>query len=203
MKKLLSAMIMLALVSSVGWASVPDPDYCEVNPQDGMLCPRLVAVPLCESSFSHIDVYVRAFGGVNIDNAYVEILINGGCPEFCECDCLELTGYTDANGHVEFFVEMGGCCEMDAAACILADGVPIRQYNMIASPDVGDTPLPPNEDMCLIQLVDFTAFGLNWGLPGCFDFDGQENVSGFPCITDLPDFTLFGLVWSRGCNSAP
>lgn len=193
MKKLLSAIIMLALVSSVGWASVPDPDYCVVSPQDAMDCPRIVGIPDCnDPGDGHIQIYVRATGGIDIENCYVEIVFSPACEDtLCYCDCLDLTGYTDENGYIDFYFEMGGCCRGTAAACILADGVPIRQYDFVVSPDHGAN--PPGR--CEVGLSDLQVFGAAYGSTGasCTDYDGN-------CETGLGDFSIMARVYGFYCT---
>jgi hypothetical protein len=44
MKRALILVALLALVGT-GWADVPDPDYCVVNPMDLMASPRMIGIP--------------------------------------------------------------------------------------------------------------------------------------------------------------
>ncbi len=196
MKKLLSAVIMLALVSGAAWASVPDPEYCEVLPGDEMAVPRLLGITKDAggSPYWDLDIHVAAFGGVSLANVYVQVMINTDCDaDLCTCSGLVLDGFTDANGDVSFEVRLGGCCEMTAAVIIMADDVPIRQYDFVVSPDI--TSAVGGGD-CQVVLADFSAFGagLGAGAAGCTDFTGSGN-------TVLGDFVVFGAGWGGSCTT--
>ena len=192
MKKLLSALIMLALIGTAG-ASIPDPDYSEVLPQDNMDLPRLVGIPStgAGSFYADIDVYVRAYGGIDLFNVYVEIVLAGHCSgSLCLCNDLVLTGYTAANGHVDFNTKLGGCCEGAGSAIILADGISLRGYDYVVSPDWDGV-----TGNCATNLPDFTFFSaaLAAGATGCTDYNGDD-------VTGLPDFAIFGSAWARTCT---
>ncbi len=198
MKRLLSAVVMLALCSSVAYANVPDPTACEVTPLDGFLSQRMVVIgdEPAPVGMANISVLVAATGGVPLDNVFVEIFFAGECDAtLCYCDGLVLSGYTDVNGMIDFNMAAGGCCEVTTAARIVADGLPIRGYDVVSSPDwngaAGD---------CAMGTDDFIAFGsLGWsGGQNCFDTTGDGTI-------DVTDFINFGNVWgtSQGCTPAP
>lgn len=195
MKKLLSAMIMLALIGTAG-ANVPDPDYSEVLPQDNMDFPCLVGIPTtgAGSFYADIDVYVRAYGGIDLFNVYVEIVLAGHCSgSLCLCNDLVLTGYTDASGHVAFNTKLGGCCEGTGSAIILADAVSLRGYDYVKSPDWNGV-----EGDCIVNLPDFTFFSaaLSASASGCTDYTGDG-------VTSVPDFVVFGAGWGKSCTPMP
>jgi hypothetical protein len=194
MKKLLSAMVALALISGAAWASVPDPDYCVVNPGDSMAFPRILGIPAAAGGapYWNLDITVRAYGGINLANVFVEVVFDGSCGDpLCTCTGLSLTGYTNASGFLRLLVRLGGCCEATAAAIILADAVPIRSYEFVVSPDL-TSPLGGGD--CQVVLADFSAFGtgIGSGASGCTDFTGDNT-------TNLGDFVVFGGGWGKSC----
>ena len=190
MKKLLSTLIVLALATSVAWASVPDPDECVVMPCDDMACPRIVAVPQDEdggSAYADLTVTVMGGPGLPLVGKDVEVWLNPACTNLFYCSTLVLTGVTDANGDVSFNLTFGGCCEEVASVIITADGVPIRQYDFISSPDnnggIGDGS---------VNLGDFITFGGTWGSE-CTDLDGS-------CGASIGDFVTFGGSFTKSCT---
>jgi len=192
MKKLLSAMIALALVSGAAWASIPDPDYCVVTPGDTMAYPRLLGVPAVTGGAPYWDlgITVKAFGGITLANVYVEVVFDVSCDGLCSCTGLNLTGYTNASGYLGLQVRLGGCCQATAAAIILADAVPIRSYEYVVSADI-TSPLGGGD--CTINLADFSNFGGAYGGGGgCTDFNGDA-------ATNVADFTVFGGGWGKSC----
>ena len=198
MKKLLGAMIMLALVGSAAWAGVPDPSFCEVSPMDDFTAPRLIAIPMDGgSAYAGIDITVRStqFGSL-MANCLVQIVVDGHCDaDMClDCTGVVFEGLTAGDGTISFNFTAGGCCEYPTAAIIYAAGVPIRTYGFIASPDLygGD---PAGAD-CGTTLGEFATFGEAYatGAPGCTDYSGD----GF---TTLSDFAIFGEAYNQGCTT--
>jgi hypothetical protein len=198
MKRLLSAVVMLALCSSVAYANVPDPTACEVTPLDGFQFQRMVVMAdqPAPSNLADISVFVAATGGVALDNVFVEIFFAGECDaSMCYCDGLVLSGYTDANGMIDFNLAAGGCCEVTTAARIVADGLPIRGYDVVVSADYNGA-----SGDCAMGTDDFIAFGsLGWAAQGnCYDTSGDG-------VINVTDFIGFGNVWGTGqhCTEAP
>jgi len=189
---------MLALASSVAYANVPDPTACTVLPLDTFTNQRMVVigdVP-APSALADIDIFVAATGGIGLGNRYVEVFIAGECDAtMCYCDGLVLSGYTsdspDPVGYISFNLAASGCCEVTTAGRIVADGLPIRGYDIIVSPDyngaTGD---------CNMFTDDFVAFGAQgWaGQHTCYDTSGDGFVG-------VADFIAFGSAWGtdQGC----
>ena len=203
MKRLLSALVLLALAGGVAAAGVPDPNNSLVLPPDGALQPRILGI-LDERPagvhnphpFANLTITIRNFANVPINGVYVVVELNSECDApLCVCDMADLTGYTNASGQVVINVGLGGCCHVDggAAAAIYADGVVIRSYDYVVSPDW-------NEALgnCVMGLDDFTIFGNYWvsGAGGCTDYDGNG-------ATGIVDFSIFGQGWRQGCTQAP
>ena len=201
MNKLLSAVVLLALTCGIAAADVPDAEFCIVSPNDTYLYPRVLGVatsdnPRAHSGYANIDVYVKAAGGVNIANAFVEVIIDTDNCTLCWCDDFVTSGYTDTIGHIQFNMRFGGCCELPTALIIRAEGVVIRSYDMLVSPDqVSSDPDPcapgPN---CAAELDDFALFTTDYfagAQHGCNDYDGDDD-------TDLGDFAVFTEWWFGG-----
>ena len=197
MKRLLSALVLLALAGSVASAGVPDPFNSSVLPPDGYAFPR-VAGFLNEPAphpFADLIITVRNFANVPIPSAYVEVVFSTLCEEICQCETFVMTGYTDPSGQVTINLAYGGCCYVEggAAVAIYAEGAVIRAFEYAVAPDwngaVGN---------CIMGLDDFTHFGTYWvsGEGGCTDYDGNGDTS-------FIDFTMFGQAWTLGCTPAP
>ena len=192
MKTALTLLAVLALMGSTAYASVPDPDYCSVTPMDDMDVARLIGVPdEMGVPSAQLNIFVAAFGGDAIDNAYVEVVLSGLCDGLCICDAAVLTGYTVA-GWLTIEGQFGGCCDLapDAAVVVVAEGVGIRSAGYVVSPDydgaTGD---------CAVTLADFIYFGSNWGQVSgvtCADYSGDEACT-------LADFITFGAGWGKFC----
>ena len=194
MKRLLSAVVMLALIGGMAYASVPDPTYCEVTPLDGFEYQRMVVIgdDPAPSALADITVVVKAYGGIPLDNRLVEITFNGDCDAtMCYCTGLTLSGYTDANGSISFNLAASGCCETTTAGLIVADGLPIRGYDVIVSPDYDGA-----TGNCNMETGDFIAFGAQgWaGQMTCYDTSGDG-------VVDITDFIAFASAWGtdQGC----
>lgn len=191
MKRVLILLAMFALLGANAWASVPDPDYCNVFPMDDMVIAKVIGVPDEPDLDVHkMDIWVRAFGGDPIDNAFVEVILNGLCDGLCICDAAVFTDYTDATGHAEVWMKTGGCCNTTSAVIVEAEGVDIRAADWHVSPDYNGA-----EGDCAVLLPDFIYFGNYWGQASgvdCADYDGNGD-----CM--IGDFIIFGAAWGRAC----
>ena len=186
---LMSTLFFLVLVGSAV-AEVPDPDNCSVMP-----CDLFMGVLMCPYGVGSAPPQVTAFtveiingAGMPVPNAYVEIIaLVPGNHQFCAN--AGLTGITDENGQVEMNVSGGGCTLGMDAVVISANGVFIRVYDRLISPDYSGEP-----DL-EVSLPDFTFFGsaMIQGHAGCTDYfdDGT---------TGLDDFSAFGECWGRSCS---
>ena len=202
MKRLLSALVLLALAGGVASAGVPDAFNSSVLPSDAYVYPRVTGIldqrdgapnphPLAD-----LYVTVRNFANVPIPNAYVEVVFSTLCDDpVCMCDGIILDGYTDPTGLVIINLGYGGCCYVEggAAVAVYAEGVVVRAFEYAVSPDWDEV-----EGNCIMGLADFTVFGNYWvsGEGGCTDYDGDG-------ATALIDFTTFGQGWVQGCTPAP
>jgi len=198
MRSVLMALVALALLGLNASASVPDPDYCTVLPQDNWVYPKLVGVPQDGAlrADGDITVHVAAYGGVAIGNCEVLVVINSECEAVTsECDSWDNPGYTDGTtGNLTMNLRFGGCCEMDAAATIYADGTPIRTYAIINSPDWNGL----NGGDGQVLLEDFGQFARSYGGTNpCADYQqGDNNVL-------LEDFGFFARHYGDQCVVTP
>ena len=191
------ALLLLLVVpllgsSTPGASSVPDPDYCTVLPMDQMDIPRIIGVPSEEgSSDATLHIWIRAFGGQEIEDAYVEVLFNGSCHgDLCICDAASFTGYTGGGGYIAINAQLGGCCREMSAAIVLAEGVGIRMVDYVVSPDWDGA-----SGNCRVELEDFIVFSAYFGQPSgvtCADYTGDE-------VCNLDDFIVFGRTWAATC----
>jgi len=198
MKRALFALVVLALLGTHAYASVPDPSMSTVEPWDTN--GKAVGVPdVNGAAGADIDVTVNAnIGGVAtpIEGAFVGVEFSAGC-EVCICSNAGIEAYTDASGMATLNVGVGGCCDLGAAVVVKAGDdtvvppalVIIRSYDLFASTDF-------NND-CATSLGDFTAFAgaYNNCDVQCADYTGDG------CAT-LGDFTFFAGNYNTGCTPA-
>ncbi len=166
---------------------VPDPNYCTVVPCDQML--GILTTPFHGTGpeVTRFVVTVLIDPVTPVPNAFVEIIMMQPGSHFC-CPNVQLSGITNAEGQVTFNLSMGGCALATQAVRILANGVVIRIYPRLLSPDYDG--LGDGE----VSLTDFAFFGAAYiaGAPGCTDYynDGA---------TGIDDFSGFGACWGRSC----
>ena len=202
MKKLLSALFLLALCSSLAGASVPDPTFCTVGPLLGNQ-----ALPATQVAFlspgaingTTITVTVRNLNNVVIPNSVVIITFATGPGNIGICTNAVHTNTTDSNGRAIITLKGGGCLTDDPNACVItASGWPIRTLYNVRSPDnEGHTTSVPNG---AVNVQDLGAFGDEFvvGPAACHDYDKMNG-----CNTQ--DLGLFGDAFALGtsCSLAP
>lgn len=127
-------LLLVACYVSNATAQIPDPAFCNVNP-----CDALNGVILCPDTPNPIpttlvDVVVRNFAGNPIPGAFVEMTFHH--PAILLCQGAVLSGITNAAGQVQLRTAGGGCAAgVPNAAQIRANGVLIRSYSNVKSPD--------------------------------------------------------------------
>ncbi len=192
------AILILCSVT-VAWntsAIEPDPAQCTVLPCDEM---GVLGVPCMPhgNPLAGVTIFVATPEGIPIPDAFVEILFNhdvcqtGGVPILCICLEAVHSGYTDENGLIELGFCFGGCCLEPEACTIEANGIPIRSYDEVKSPDWN-----AERGDCGMGLPDFAIFGEGWrtNATGCtdYDYDGE---------TGILDFSMFGSSWPQYCTA--
>jgi hypothetical protein len=174
MKKLLSALFVLALCSSVAFATVPDPAQCDVVPGDALN--GLVIAPDSPSPIpaTVYTVTVRNSSGDPIPSADVSIEFGAG---ISICNTAVHNVPADGNGVAIVTLRGGGCLNGIAnAGVVKANGVPIRNYNNVKSPDFDGA--AGDGIVNVVDLVFYKSGDL------CHDYDN----SGFVNVVDLVIF---------------
>jgi hypothetical protein len=184
MKKLLSALVVLALCSSVAMATVPSPQNCSVQPGDGLLgvvlCPDSPA-PIPASIYT---VNVRNSANNPIPNAAVTFdFPNPPSAGIKFCTTAVNSGTTDALGNVVITLRGGGCSNgANPFACLVkGNGVVIRSYEHAKSPDFDGA--GANGSVAGPDLVNFKA-NQSPGPPACHDYDNNN-------VMNLADTIIF------------
>ena len=187
--------VFVGLVLSFGAANatIPDPDFCTVDPCDDLLgvlvCPDLYEGVPAPPDFSEFTVNVRNGDNENIPGAFVEIVF-GVQGNHVFCPSAVLTGTTDEFGNVTFNIAAGGCTIATDAVRIIANSVEIRSYENVKSPDYDGT------SNGQVVLADFIIFGQAFsGInpEPCTDYDSTGG-------TILADFIIFGQGWAHMCE---
>jgi hypothetical protein len=204
MKKLLSALFLLALFSSVAAATVPDPAFCHVSPIYGVVgnAAREVVIvsPPYNSYLGHLTgtqytIHVANSSNAPIVGAAVAVSFSSAVPNAIRvCPSAQHTGVTDVNGDVQLWFTAGGCLTNFAGACVVtANGVEIRVVRGVRSPDNGDHSL--NQPDGYVDTVDLSVFGAEYKgayttNPLCHDYD-------YSLACDTVDLTYFGEGYKR------
>ncbi len=191
MKKLLSALFVLALCSSVAMASVPDPSNCEVTPDQNngvMVCPDgNFPTPLPASV---ITVTVRNSANNPIEGAIVEVDFHSNIEI---CTSFENGVLTNASGVAQLTLAAAGCVHnVPNAAVVRANGIIIRTFNFVKSPANGSaTDNAPLNTVGTAALVAFGgAFNGVTTNPICMDLDNDGAVA-------VSDLVPFGVAYNR------
>lgn len=189
MKKLLSALVLLALSSGLALADVPDPNNCSVIPSDGIngiiICPA-APTPLTETINT---VTVRNLQNQTIANATVIFLFG---TTINVCPSAVHTATTNASGVCTITVSGGGCATSAGAGTVKANGVTIREYVNVKSPDwdtfSGDR---------TVGAGDYAQFAprFNQGstTDPCFDYDNNGSVGA-------SDYSIFARAFNRASH---
>jgi len=192
MKKLLSALFVLALCSTAAVATVPFPNNCNVNP-----CDALNGVVSCPDSpapipASIVTLTIRNQANNPIQNAAVNLTLLTNTSPICVCNTMVFNTTTNNSGQATMTMRYGGCImNTDNAAVFRANGVVVRAYRNTKSPDWDGA-----SGNCAVNLSDTVRFAPTTDL--CFDFDNDLDV-------DLADTVIFvsGLSPSHSCTPAP
>lgn len=187
MNQLLSgavAAIFLSVGVSAAIAGIPEP-CCDVTPWDQLngifLAPTDGAIP--PAAVGHI--IVRNSDCIPIANA--SVVVNLGSNNVL-CGSAVLTGTTNASGEVDIIARGGGCAHSIALAGVIkANGVTIRAYSNVKSPDFNGG----GGDL-RVDLSDLTVFANEFlgNTPArCHDYDNNA-------ATGLSDLILFSAAYT-------
>jgi hypothetical protein len=200
MKAVLFILSVSCLLASGANASQdPDPSRCQTS-LDNLGRPRLLLIPDRPTleSMGAFTVTVNNSVGYPINGAIVLIEV-GGIEDMkvVLCAGAEIQGTANALGQVTFNIAGGGCYKAPDAFRILANGIPIRNFTSVESPDYAglDNAGVPGRWSRSITAADFAAFGQTWqgghGPASCHDYNGDDAMNA-------ADFSIFGLVWDLG-----
>jgi hypothetical protein len=198
----LAYLIALALVSLAGAGManpVPDPPNCRVMPCDILGPGGIGGVLVCPSGpapipGTQVTVTVLSSSGNPMQGIYVQVTFPPGSIRLCSSDPETWRGITDSQGIWRKDFSGGGCARGDNACVITANGIEIRAYRYVRSPDWDGA-----SGNLMLQANDFANFLMAYhsgGEPlGCSDFDGSG-------ATDLGDFIVMAQAFSPG-HSCP
>lgn len=162
-------------------ADVPVSSACEASPSDamnGLFMAPFVPAPI---SASIVTVTVRNSCDEGVASAGVEVVLT---PINSVCPSAVLFGTTNSEGEVTLTLGGGGCVyDVPLAGLIKANGVTIRSYDHVRSPD-GDA----NGVVDLADLIEFSAEFLGTSSTRCHDYDDDGMASLKDLILFAPGF---------------
>jgi hypothetical protein len=194
MREIVFLIVLVGLCTGVAIAD-PDPP-CISTSLDAS--GRLLLIPDNDgtnpSMFGNFTVTVKNGSCVPINHAIVEIVLTG--PERVQtCGSAVMAKYTDPAGVVEFNIPGGGCHKGESAVRIRANGITVRDFMNVVSPDYAgwDNAGQAGKMSLSITAVDFAAFAqaVANGGSSCHDYDNNGT-------TGASDVSVFGQVWAGG-----
>jgi len=162
--------------------AVPDPAQSSVSPADG--AGQVLVSPGTMSGVDIITVTVRAADGTPIPGVPVTVSFDDTCPELCIDPSGPVFGATtDAAGQAAIDPAVGGCA--DCTVTVHADGVLLRSFDRVVSPDWDGTFADGRVDV-----DDFSWFQLMFQTAeDCADYDGDG-------LVDMTDLAIFQLAFT-------
>jgi hypothetical protein len=194
MKKLLCALFLLALCSSLAAASVPDPGFCTITPIYGGPAAANEALLICPADYvgSYYTITVHNSSDAAIPFAVVKIVLDA---QILTCSTPvpihEVTA--DVNGVAHMYLRGGGCLTNVANAVrIYANDLPIRTILGVRSPDNGaHTLCAPNLAVTAADLSPFAEEFKGISAAACHDY----TMDGACTAADL---AIFGAGFKGG-----
>jgi len=180
MKKLLSALFLLALCSSLAMATVPDPTKCVVTPDLNGGC--LIAPGTL--SGTTLAITVRNSSNNPIPNAAVNVILNS---QIRICTTAVHSATTNASGQCSITLKGGGCINAatSGACSVVANGIEIKGYTKVKSPDnAGHTGSVPSGNVTVADLPFFADEFKGVQPAACHDYTND----GLVTVADLPTF---------------
>lgn len=166
----------------------PDPGNMSVQPCDALDGMFLVPDQPTAIPASIAEITVRNNVNAPIENAAVTVEVGASNPI---CPGAVLVGTTNSSGRCDIVLAGGGCVDQVALAGVIrANGVVIRAYSNVKSPDADG-----NLRVDLADLVSFSAEFLGANQEDCHDYDNDEE-------TGLSDLVLFSQAFVPG-NHCP
>jgi hypothetical protein len=186
MRNAVLTVLGLVLCIGVANATVPEVDLCSVAPCDDFLGVVLYPQPNAGGA-AEFTVNARNADNDPIPNAFVELTL--GTPgNHMLCSDAVMTGTTDAAGNVTFAISGGGCTMGADAFTVKVNGVNIRTFENVKSPDYA----PGSNGN--VELADFIYFGnqMSTSAAGCADYYNTG-------ATGLGSFIVFGEAFTHQC----
>lgn len=187
MKKLLSALFLLALCSSLAMATVPDPTKCTIEgllgPAGGLPSTKVALIAPGPLSGTALTITVRNTSNNVIPNASVQVVFAGSIL-ICQNAVHSVTA--DNNGVAHINLRGGGCLTGQVDACVIvSNGVDLLSVSNVRSPDnASHTGCVPSLSVAIGDLTFFADEFLHVAPAGCHDYDNTLVVD----ISDLPYF---------------
>lgn len=201
MKRLIFVLCLTAIAASTSFADVPDPANCLTTIDAVQRVLMIPGTPL--EAAGTFTVTVKNASGVAINNAVVSVEIGGlADSKTVLCTGQSTQANTNASGIVTFNITGGGCYKAAGAVVIRANGVEIRSFSAVMSPDYAGTDNGgiANRWSKSITAADFSSFGQSFqggtGPASCHDYDNSGGMGA-------ADFAIFGQVWDGGTRSCP
>lgn len=180
MKKLLSALFLLALCSSLAMATVPDPTKCSVTPDlNGgvIIAPGLL-------NGTTLSIVVRNASNNPISGATVVVVFNNTI-DTCASWSNQTT--TAGDGTATLALRGGGCVNSatPGACVVIANGIEIKNYTRVKSPDnASHLTSVPSGSVSTVDLPYFADEFKGVVAAGCHNYDNDLDVD----TADLPYF---------------
>lgn len=175
MKKLLVIALALVAFATAASADVPDQTKCTVVPADALngmiVCPRIPSA----LTASILTITVKNSSNNPINNASVIVILTAANPT---CPNAVLTATSNASGVATITVAASGCANgVPASGIVKANGVTIRSYSNVKSPDFDGA--AGDGFTNLSDLVKFANEFNNIDPAACHDYtnDGACNLS--------------------------
>lgn len=206
MKKLIPALVLHALCSSLAAATIPDPQLCSISPIYGLvgIPGREVVIVSPWDGYQYLTgtqytVRVATSSGAPIAGSVIRVEFH---PSIIPCPDAQHSAVTDWNGEARIWFTASGCLTDVAGACVItADGIEIRQIRGVRSPDNGDHYVAQPDGAA--DVIDLTYFGSEYkgsetGRGICHDYD-------YSLACDTVDLTYFGEAFKRAfcCRRGP
>lgn len=190
MKKSLAILTAITLFSSI--ASAQNPINCTVMPADAMQ--GLVFSPFLPTPAPASINTITVRNSVNAPMSNVVVSVMVGAP-ISVCGASILSGLTNAAGQVVLTLGGGGCLHNSAnAGVVVANGVTIRNYSNVKSPDFDG-----GGGNRQVSLADYVQFAAEFGgsIPSaCHDYDNSS-------LTGLSDLIIFTAAFVSAASCAP
>lgn len=203
MRSLLLLLLAWTFSFSTALADVPDPDRCECTLDATQ---RLLLIP--DGLAGNEDVGAATFtvtvlkaSGLPLPGADVWVVIGGrdtGHTKLCGNQAVRQ--YADGAGMAVFNIAGGGCFKSPGVVDIYADGIRIRRYDEIMSPDYrgSDDAGMPDRWRLAVDPAALAAFVASFqggvGPSSCHDYDNDG-------VTGGADLAVFVAAYRGGANA--